>query len=493
MPRKMLSICAMLAAGVLAGPLVAADAEPEKKSIEPGTFSEAKEILRKLRQEKSEAEEAPARNDIESPTHKQTRTITFAVGGKRATLHSFKTTPAGHIAAVVSAGDRHQIQLLDAAGEVIKAADLPGQATGVAVAPDGTLYVGADGKILAMDADLSVTATADSPHVGDVEELRQAVIEAAKSTQKSSTAIYERQLATMTKAIEKLEAKEEPTKIDAARLKMYRKQATVFEDLIAKAGEEPEVDESKFEYAIERAKAVISMAAGEDHVFLCAYDKGSRTKNVWRIDRDLSADSVKEVFSSVRGCCGQFDIQCCPTGLVVSENTAFRVGLYDFDGNEQGEFGGRDRSSKAGFGSCCNPMNSLPMADGSILTAESSIGHIKRFDTDGNLLAYVGKAKIGGGCKHCAMGHIAGGDVYLMMAEDDNAICVLEPMPESERKAATTAVSVSADAEAKSCPADCKGCGDCKSACESGAKCVTDGGCEDDAEASAAGVVTASR
>ena len=35
-------------------------------------------------------------------------------------------------------------------------------------------------------------------------------------------------------------------------------------------------------------------------------------------------------------------------------------------------------------------MNSLPMKDGTFLVAESSIGHIKRFDTDGNLVAYIG-------------------------------------------------------------------------------------------------------
>ena len=50
-------------------------------------------------------------------------------------------------------------------------------------------------------------------------------------------------------------------------------------------------------------------------------------------------------------------------------------------GRTQGNFGKRDRTSRAGFGSCCNPMNSLSMSDGTVLTAESSIGHIKRFDT----------------------------------------------------------------------------------------------------------------
>ena len=78
-----------------------------------------------------------------------------------------------------------------------------------------------------------------------------------------------------------------------------------------------------------------------------------------------------------------------------------------------------------GFGSCCNPMNSLGMNDGTILTAESSIGHIKRFDADGNLVAYIGKASIGAGCKHCALGYDEKNDLYYMMYQDKNAICVL--------------------------------------------------------------------
>ncbi len=77
-------------------------------------------------------------------------------------------------------------------------------------------------------------------------------------------------------------------------------------------------------------------------------------------------------------------------------------------------------------------MNVLPLPDGQILTAESSIGHIKRFAADGTLIAYIGKAKIGAGCKHCALGMDAQNDRYFMMYEDDGSICVLEPRGSAE-------------------------------------------------------------
>ena len=70
-------------------------------------------------------------------------------------------------------------------------------------------------------------------------------------------------------------------------------------------------------------------------------------------------------------------------------------------------------------------MNVRPLADGTVLTAESSIGHIKRFDQDGKLLGYIGKARIGGGCKHCALGYDSNSDQYFLMHQDANKICVL--------------------------------------------------------------------
>jgi hypothetical protein len=70
-------------------------------------------------------------------------------------------------------------------------------------------------------------------------------------------------------------------------------------------------------------------------------------------------------------------------------------------------------------------MNIRCCDNGDVLTAESSIGTIKRFDAAGNLIATIGKAKIGGGCKHVALGHDPTLDRYYMMYEDEAAICVL--------------------------------------------------------------------
>jgi hypothetical protein len=115
---------------------------------------------------------------------------------------------------------------------------------------------------------------------------------------------------------------------------------------------------------------------------------------------------------------------------MIAENGKFRVGIYDRDGEITNSFGRRDRKSAEGFGSCCNPMNVRCCANGEILTAESSIGDIKRFAPDGKFVGYIGRAKIGGGCKHVAIEYDAARDRYYMQHEDKGHICVLVPKSE---------------------------------------------------------------
>ena len=112
--------------------------------------------------------------------------------------------------------------------------------------------------------------------------------------------------------------------------------------------------------------------------------------------------------------------------MVVAENCNFQVAFYDPDGKSIKKFGKRATSESDGFGSCCNPMNVCCQGD-DVLTAESSIGHIKRFNANGELVAFIGTAPIGGGCKHVALAHDKLTDRYFMFNEDRKCISVLVP------------------------------------------------------------------
>ena len=164
---------------------------------------------------------------------------------------------------------------------------------------------------------------------------------------------------------------------------------------------------------------------------------------MWRLDHELG--SPKNILQDGSGCCGQYDIQSDGKHLVVAENCAFSVGYYDSEGQPVKKFGRQSTTDADGFGSCCNPMNVCCQGE-EVLTAESSIGHIKRFSADGKLLAYIGTAPIGGGCKHVAVAHDRVSDRYFMFNQDRKCITVLvsklEAAEESdEERAARLAMS----------------------------------------------------
>jgi hypothetical protein len=373
-----------------------------------------------------EPEAVEKTGQLQAPTHRQVRLIQPRVDGQSVRLHTIATTPEGHIVAGVE-GDSGAVLLLNSDGETLQQWSLELSPTAVAVAPDGTIYVGGSGKIAQLGPQGTVDRLVDSPHVGNVEELRKKAADSIRSSRARLGAAYERQIDLLKERSAVIEEKDEADRsnLEKAQLKAYQTQLESLERMMGAGSEGADVPDAQLNAAVMRTMNVTSMAASDDDLFICAYDPGGSGYSVWRVDRELGPEASEVIMDGLRGCCGQMDIQCCDDQLIVSENTRFKIGIYDRHGRAQASFGGRDRTSRAGFGSCCNPMNSLPLKDGTILTAESSIGHIKRFDTDGNLIAYIGKAGIGGGCKHCALAHDPKNDLYFMMYQDKNAICVL--------------------------------------------------------------------
>lgn len=173
---------------------------------------------------------------------------------------------------------------------------------------------------------------------------------------------------------------------------------------------------------------VNSLAVAKDELFVTTSASQGFGYEIWRTNRDF--EEPKRVKSRLSGCCGQLDIQSDGENLLIAENTKFRVGVYTRDGKSLRLFGSQDRAGDTGFGSCCNPMNIRVCSNGDVLTAESSIGTIKRFDANGKLLGNIGKAKISGGCKHVALAHDEQRDRYYMQYEDASTICVLIPKSE---------------------------------------------------------------
>ena len=370
-----------------------------------------------------ESSAKPSTDQLQEPTHRQVRVIHPEVDGKKVSrLYTIATTPEGRLVAGVTAGGSKYVVAMDSEGKTLDQWSLELTPSGLAVAPDGTIYAAGDGRIARLGPKGTVAKVIDSPHLGNVEEMKKKAAESLRASRKAMAAAYERQIESLKGRLAKIEEIDEDdrSRLQQAQLKAFKSQLEMLERMTKVDGGAPQINS-----VMARSMQVTSLAASDKDLFICAYAPGGSGYSVWRVGRDLEGDASEVVMEGLRGCCGQMDIQCCKGQLVVSENTNFKIGIYDRNGRAQSKFGSRDRTSRAGFGSCCNPMNSLPLDDGTILTAESSIGHIKKFDTDGKLVAYIGKASIGGGCKHCALGHDAENDLYYMMHQDANSICVL--------------------------------------------------------------------
>ena len=412
-------------------PVDAAVQEPAEPTVTPAKFTSTSES--------APTEPAERKTQIDLPTHRQLTTIQPKLDGKPIKMNTFCVAADGRLLA--ACGGEQQIYVpnpdgsyevtnssappcvivFDSKGKQIDRWDVEFKPTAINTSPSGEIFVAGEGKLVRMSAAGKILASGDSPILNDLEAFEEKAKKQAKAQAAQFAEMFSDQLDAIKKRIAKIEAVEESerSRIQKAQLSAFNQQLEFYEQM-AENGAPGAIGP---EALMAQAKGITSIAASDEDVFIVCRSAEGNGYGIWRTNHEFADGEV--VVDGVSGCCGQMDIQCCEGNLVIAENGSFKVAIYDRFGRAVTSFGSRDRSSKTGFGSCCNPMNTCPMEDGTILTAESSIGHIKRFDQDGNLVAYIGRAKVGGGCKHCAMGYDPSTDQYYMMHEDANKICVL--------------------------------------------------------------------
>jgi hypothetical protein len=391
---------------------------------------------------------ATASNKEFAATHKQARVIRPMHDGKSISLNTFCLDKEGNILACVG-GDSLEyvmnqdgsqeaktiespklVQVYSPEGELLRTTELAFKPTAINQAADGTVFVAGEGKVAHLSDDGRVLNTADSPHIGDLESFKERVEKGAKLQVEEMTKTFRDQVERIDERIAKLKETPEAelAERDRKRLATYEQQKSMYQDQL-KSMEELYSQAYSGDQMLSRKLGITAIAVTSKDLFLCCNATEGYGYEVWRMTHEFS-EPVR-VVSDLGGCCGQCDVQATDSHLVLAENTKFKVALLDRDGQRQADFGKGDRKAVDGFGSCCNPMNVRCCDNGDILTAESSIGTIKRFSSDGELLGVIGKAKIGGGCKHVALGFDAKRDRYYMMNVDKSHICVLVPNAEA--------------------------------------------------------------
>jgi hypothetical protein len=328
------------------------------------------------------------------------------------------------LAGLSDQNDRHALQFLSPDGDLKQQLDLQFSPQVISQAPDGTIFIAGPGKLAKVSTAGKLLDSADAPWLGDPEEMKKEVIAQMEEQYQGIIENYQTTLESLEKRIKKIQSdlEEDPSERLEKRLAALEKQRKTQQTQIEAL--EKQLKESttgNIEMLLSSRMRSTGIASNSKDLFVCTSGK-NYSYEVWRMDHDFK--SPEKVVKSLSGCCGQCDIQCDEKNLVVAANTEFAVQFRTREGKRVSKFG--QRGGQEGFGSCCNPMNVKVLSNGDVLTAESSIGWIKRFNREGELEAVIGKAKIGGGCKHVPIGFNAELDRYYMLYEDRAEICVLD-------------------------------------------------------------------
>jgi hypothetical protein len=184
-----------------------------------------------------------------------------------------------------------------------------------------------------------------------------------------------------------------------------------------------------------RSRRISGIAINEKDVFICCQPPKGYGFQVWRGDQNL--ENFKMVVASLRGCCGNMDIQAHGDKLYAAENARKKVVVFDRDGEKLASWGGSGRDGLGeNFGSCCNPMNIRFDHEGNVLTSESNVGIIKRFTPEGKFLGRVGRVEIIPGCKHVAIGVADNSEKVYMLDITRSHIVLMEPVKDKAKVAA---------------------------------------------------------
>ena len=399
-----------------------------------------------------EVRQALADDAAQSATHAQERLIKVVNGNSRDKLTTFAVDRQGRIIAGVT-GEQSLLRVFTSEGDQLAEWPLPVPPEAVNVGPKGDVYVGGAGKLLLLDSAGAVTKVCEAPNLAGakdaavviqkkVQERAQLDVAAKQQDQiRTSTkrladlakkiAIIDRELKAIADEASTgpdFDAKEEDQreqerkgllKKRAALVRLGKNLKTTIAATTGNRGNasgqgpaaEPQPPSIDQLVAVQTRIASIS-ASTKDVFFACSSSTGSGF-DVWRTDLDF--EQGRKVGESLRGCCGQMDVQANDNGVYVAENTKHRVSCYTREGKSVLDFGSRERGSDASFEGCCNPMNVAFGPGRSVYTAEAGSGRVKRFSADGTFMELVGAVELVPGCKKVSIAVSPKGDrVYML-------------------------------------------------------------------------------
>jgi sugar lactone lactonase YvrE len=403
--------------------------------------------------------------DPTAPTHKQGAVIAINSGDLSKAESTCFCLCAQDSLLVGCGGEVKEIRCFDSEGKHLKSLPLPIAPEAINVAPDGTILVAGEGRLLRLSPDGEELRNVESPHAAALQgeemlkKLRAEIVE----QQKQQVEMYSKQTKQYEQMIERAQkqldeanaeldetkdkimdamvaewvgadgqttspaskrrligeyqaAKRKPTML-AMQLKSFNQARKQWDDIVAQQSQRAELtDEQLDQYvksSLQRKLAIASISATDDTVFFATDAPVGYGFVVWKANADFS--DGKLIVKDLSGCCGQMDVQASADGVFVAENSRHRVCRYDENGKLVCTWGKGAREGVEGFGSCCNPMNLAFGKFGEVYTAEDTTGRIKRYSPSGELLSVVGAAEVVPGCKKTSIAVDRSGDhVYML-------------------------------------------------------------------------------
>jgi hypothetical protein len=286
------------------------------------------------------------------------------------TLKNFCLNGEGNILACFASG----IRVYSPKGELLKTFPLKIQPTAICMAKDGAIFAAGDGRLVKLDANGKVLASAASPVANETVTIGKDTEDMVREMTKQSKRPFQEELTRMKATLEK------------------------------------------------RRADVTGLAATDEDVFMAVPAPSDFTYRVYRFSHAL--EQPKLVVEKLRGCCGQMDVQAHDGKLWIPHNARHTVESLDRDGKELAKFGKAGKVKATDFGGCCEPKNMRVLPNGDILAAESGPPTcIKRFSATGQfkeVIAVANGAK--GDCVRVTVEMSPDGRRYYMLDTTRDAI-----------------------------------------------------------------------
>ncbi|HLJ10553.1 MAG TPA: hypothetical protein VKU82_05155 [Planctomycetaceae bacterium] len=249
---------------------------------------------------------ATAAEAASSVTHKQVQVIKVPKSGG-SSLQSMARKSDGRLVALVgrsryegiggngSGEPVAEIHVFDKEGAKLQkwSLDFAGQAVGAG--PDGSIFVGGNGKIAKYDADGKLVIQAELPHMaailadkGSLTKQAEEQIESERKSIEQTKKVYAAQIKVLKSRIERLNKidSDELTPSDKRRLKRYQDQLQAYESVKFDEGASEQKIEAVIQQLIQRAMMISGVSANENDVFVVCGEQKGYGFATWRMDRN---------------------------------------------------------------------------------------------------------------------------------------------------------------------------------------------------------------